>query len=99
RLLVSSLNLLFIQFLSLALIILLVVFLKSAPRRQGSERADAVETAAIVLPLRIAEIGPSFCERIGAHRRPDWTGQVRASFHHGRGVARPRDDEAELIVS
>ena len=51
----------------------------------------------MIRPLRIAEVGRAIGERVGAHRRPDGLGQVRAGFYHDHPSVCPSDVESNLI--
>src|ERR1039458_7780834 len=72
-------------------------FIACGWRRENSRRAEAVVTAGIIRPLRIAEIGRAAGERVGLHRLPDRIGKIRAGFHHDGLSTGPLDVETELI--
>ena len=62
-----------------------------------SWHAEAVETAFVIRPLRIAEIDGAAGESDGLERRPDGIGEIRASFHHNNEATAPSDVETEPI--
>ena len=56
-------------------------------RSHASRVAEAVETAMIICPLRIAKIGGAAGQRVGMHRRPGVIGRGRAGFDYDDPVA------------
>ena len=62
---------------------------------------DAVKTAGIIGPLRVAEMvdWPVAVDVVdGCHRRPSRLSQIRAGIHLNNSVAGPTDVETELIT-
>ena len=62
-----------------------------------SRRAEAVETSGSIRPMRIAEVGGAAGEGVGAHGRPDGSGQVRGCINHDDPAVGPGDVESKLI--
>ena len=60
-------------------------------------RAEPIETARIICPLRIAEIRSPVAERISLNRLPSRTCQIRAGFHHHNKICIARNVKSELV--
>ena len=62
-----------------------------------SRPTEAVKTAGIIRPLRIAEITDAVHKGVGGHRQPNGIGYIRAGFDDDCLIAGPVDVETELI--
>ena len=67
-------------------------------RGESSRRTKAVESAMVIRPLGITEVGSATVERVGGHRLPHGIGKVRAGINHHCLAAGPCEIEAKLIV-
>jgi hypothetical protein len=66
-------------------------------RYRASREAKLVETALVICPLGIAEIGQAVGESFGCNRRPYRIRQILAGFHHDDQIAVAGDVETKLI--